>query len=191
MENPGKPKTPKPEERHGLQDMQAFQNEAGVARGRQDFSECHESSATRAGEWKCNLDCHETAHDAPVNTLTKIDVIRRAHGVRVNQQSFQFTRLSATRKTLLEKRIVTFQTRSQSQNKTCASKTVLHLLFGSACQRFALPALGRGRRSRPTRKMIRRMKLLEIAAESPASGARCVSVPDFWKTRRPKTRTMP
>ena len=41
-------------------------------------------------------------------------------------------------------------------------------------QRFALPALGRGRRSRPTRKKIRRRKLLEIAAESPASGARFV-----------------
>jgi len=47
------------------------------------------------------------------------------------------------------------------------------VLQGTA-QRFALPALGRGRRSRPTRKMIRRRKLLEIAAESPASGARFV-----------------
>jgi len=35
-------------------------------------------------------------------------------------------------------------------------------------------AVGRGRRSRPARKMIRRVKLLEIAAESPASGARFV-----------------
>ena len=43
-----------------------------------------------------------------------------------------------------------------------------------AAQRFALPALGRGRRSRPARKMTRRRKLLEIAAESPASGARFV-----------------
>ncbi len=43
-----------------------------------------------------------------------------------------------------------------------------------ACQRFALPALGRGWRSRPARKMLRRRKLLEIAAESPASGARFV-----------------
>ena len=43
-----------------------------------------------------------------------------------------------------------------------------------ACQRFALPALGRGRRSRPARKMIRRRKLPEIAAESPVSGARFV-----------------
>jgi len=38
-------------------------------------------------------------------------------------------------------------------------------------QRFALPALGRGRRSRPTGKMLRRGKLLEICAESPASGS--------------------
>ena len=44
----------------------------------------------------------------------------------------------------------------------------------SAAQRFALPALGRGRRSRPARKMIRRRKLPEICAESPASGARFV-----------------
>ncbi len=44
----------------------------------------------------------------------------------------------------------------------------------SAAERFALPALGRGRRSRPTGKMIRRGKMLEIAAESPASGARFV-----------------
>ncbi len=36
------------------------------------------------------------------------------------------------------------------------------------------PTLGRGRRSRPTGKMLRRVKLLEICAESPASGARCV-----------------
>jgi len=48
------------------------------------------------------------------------------------------------------------------------------LILQGACQRFALPALGRGRRSRPARKMKRRRKLLEIAAESPASGARFV-----------------
>ena len=41
-------------------------------------------------------------------------------------------------------------------------------------QRFALPALGRGRRSRPARKMLRRVKLLGMCAESPASGARFV-----------------
>jgi len=49
-----------------------------------------------------------------------------------------------------------------------------YLVMQGACQRFALPALGRGRRSRPTRKMIRRVKLLEMCAESPASGARFV-----------------
>jgi len=43
-----------------------------------------------------------------------------------------------------------------------------------AAQRLALPALGRGRRSRPTRKRLRRRKLLENGAESPASGARFV-----------------
>jgi hypothetical protein len=52
---------------------------------------------------------------------------------------------------------------------------VLHLLFGAASQRFALPALGRGRRSHPARKMKRRRKLPEMCAESPASGARFVS----------------
>jgi hypothetical protein len=56
----------------------------------------------------------------------------------------------------------------------------LNLIFSranilqGACQRFALPALGWGRRSRPTGKMIRRRKLLGICAESPASGARFV-----------------
>ena len=44
----------------------------------------------------------------------------------------------------------------------------------NAAQRFALPALGRGRRSRPARKMIRRGKLLGIAPDSTASGARFV-----------------
>jgi len=43
-----------------------------------------------------------------------------------------------------------------------------------AAQRFELPALGRGRRSRPTRKTLRRRKMLENGAESPASGARFV-----------------
>ncbi len=43
-----------------------------------------------------------------------------------------------------------------------------------ASQRFALPALGWGRRSRPARKITRRRKLLEVCAESPASGARFV-----------------
>ena len=49
------------------------------------------------------------------------------------------------------------------------------LVLHGASQRFALPALGRGRRSRPARKMIRCVKLLGICAESPASGARFVS----------------
>ena len=53
------------------------------------------------------------------------------------------------------------------------------LILQEASQRFALPALGRGRRSRPARKMTRRRKLLEIATESPASGARFVSR-RFW-----------
>ena len=35
--------------------------------------------------------------------------------------------------------------------------------FGSASQRLALPALGRGRRSRPARKMLRRGKGLGCA----------------------------
>ncbi len=43
-----------------------------------------------------------------------------------------------------------------------------------SAQRFALPALGQGRRSRPARKMLRRMKMLGMCAESPASGARFV-----------------
>jgi len=50
----------------------------------------------------------------------------------------------------------------------------IHYHKMTTAQRFALPALGWGRRSRPTRKMLRRRKLLEICAESPASGARFV-----------------
>jgi hypothetical protein len=46
-------------------------------------------------------------------------------------------------------------------------------LQGTA-QRFALPALGRAAERRPTGKMLRRRKMLENAAESPASGARFV-----------------
>ena len=44
----------------------------------------------------------------------------------------------------------------------------------TSAQRFALSALGRAAERRPTGKMLRRRKLLEIAAESPASGARFV-----------------
>ena len=53
---------------------------------------------------------------------------------------------------------------------------VFALAFGfpRSAQRLALPALGRGRRSRPTRKKLRRRKLLGMCAESPASGARFV-----------------
>jgi len=47
----------------------------------------------------------------------------------------------------------------------------------AAAQRFALPALGWGRRSRPTGKMLRRRKLFGMCAESPASGARSVRQP--------------
>jgi len=43
-----------------------------------------------------------------------------------------------------------------------------------ACQRFALPALGRAAGRRPTGERIRRRKRLGIAPESPASGARFV-----------------
>jgi len=50
------------------------------------------------------------------------------------------------------------------------------ILLSSASLAFIrlIPALGRGRRSRPTGKMVRRRKMLEIAADSPASGARFV-----------------
>jgi len=49
--------------------------------------------------------------------------------------------------------------------------------LGGAAQRFALPALGRAAGRRPTGKMLRRRKMLENAAESPASGARFVGQP--------------
>jgi len=67
-----------------------------------------------------------------------------------------------------------FEFLSQLSKRNLRIKDGFVLLFGSAPQRFALPALGRGRRSRPTRKRLRRRKLPEIAAESPASGARFV-----------------
>jgi hypothetical protein len=50
------------------------------------------------------------------------------------------------------------------------------LYFARACQRFALPALGRAAGRRPTGKMLRRRKRLGIAPESPASGARFVGL---------------
>ena len=54
------------------------------------------------------------------------------------------------------------------------------LILQGTAQRIALPALGRGRRSRPTGKMKRRVKMPEICAESPASGARFVGQPLFY-----------
>ncbi len=51
---------------------------------------------------------------------------------------------------------------------------VCFMYFHDAAQRFALPALGRAVERRPTGKMIRRRKMLENAAESPASGAHFV-----------------
>jgi hypothetical protein len=50
-------------------------------------------------------------------------------------------------------------------------------------QRFALPALGRAAERRPTGKMLRRRKMLGIAPESPASGARFVGRFLLCKTR--------
>jgi hypothetical protein len=50
------------------------------------------------------------------------------------------------------------------------------VLHGTA-QRFALPALGRAAGRRPTGKMLRRRKMLGIAPDSPASGARFVGQP--------------
>jgi hypothetical protein len=62
-----------------------------------------------------------------------------------------------------------------------------YLILQGTAQRFALPALGRGRRSRPTEKMIRRRKLLGMCADSPASGARFVGqvrvAQDFFAKR--------
>jgi hypothetical protein len=53
-----------------------------------------------------------------------------------------------------------------------------------AAERFALPALGRAAGRRPIGKMLRRGKMLGIAPESPASGARFVRLrfilPDSW-----------
>jgi hypothetical protein len=43
-----------------------------------------------------------------------------------------------------------------------------------AAQRIALPALGRAAERRPIGKRLRRRKMLGIAPESPASGARFV-----------------
>jgi hypothetical protein len=64
-------------------------------------------------------------------------------------------------------------------------------LSHGACQRFALPALGRAAGRRPTGKMKRRRKLLGIAAESPASGARFVGKSRGEQDTPPKNRTQP
>ena len=45
-----------------------------------------------------------------------------------------------------------------------------------AAERFALPALGRAAERRPTGKMLRCRKMLGIAPDSPASGARFVGL---------------
>ena len=45
----------------------------------------------------------------------------------------------------------------------------------TCAQRFALPALGRGQRSRPTRKMLRREKLLaRSGAHAKRPSVRCI-----------------
>jgi hypothetical protein len=59
---------------------------------------------------------------------------------------------------------------------------IYYLVVPSAAERFALPACGRAAERRPTGKMKRRRKLLEICAESPASGARFVGQFLFYKT---------
>jgi hypothetical protein len=51
---------------------------------------------------------------------------------------------------------------------------VCFLYYFRSAQRFALPALGRAAGRRPIEKRLRRRKMLENAAESPASGARFV-----------------
>jgi len=60
---------------------------------------------------------------------------------------------------------------------------------GVSAQRFALPALGRAAERRPIGKRLRRRKMLENGAESPASGARFVGQTRFCKTRQLKSRT--
>jgi len=64
------------------------------------------------------------------------------------------------------------------------------ILQGTA-QRFALPALGRAAGRRPIGKRLRRRKMLENAAESPASGARFVRQPARRPEPLPKKTTLP
>ncbi|MFN8414458.1 MAG: hypothetical protein U0Z26_18915 [Anaerolineales bacterium] len=70
------------------------------------------------------------------------------------------------------------------------NETIMYLHL--VAQRLALPALRRGRRSRPTRKMKRRLKLLEIVArlvDSPQRqvhallGMPCYATFNFSRTR--------
>jgi hypothetical protein len=65
-----------------------------------------------------------------------------------------------------------------------------YLIVQGACQRLALPACGRGRRSRPARKRLRRRKRLIKRGESPASGARFVRWLRIVQDLFPETRTM-
>ena len=60
----------------------------------------------------------------------------------------------------------------------------------SAAERFALPALGRAAERRPTGKMLRRRKMLGIAPDSPASGARFVGQRLCWATKQCDHRTL-
>jgi hypothetical protein len=66
-----------------------------------------------------------------------------------------------------------FQPRCKNKEISDIIFPLFYILQGTA-QRFALLALGRTARSRPIGKMLRRRKLLENAAESPASSARFV-----------------
>ena len=60
-------------------------------------------------------------------------------------------------------------------NKTCDSQTVLHLLFSVSQPTVCVTCAGAGTAKPSKWKMIRRVKLLGMCAESPASGARFVS----------------
>jgi hypothetical protein len=98
-----------------------------------------------------------------VNALTKIDAIRRAHGVRVNQRQ------------------------CQSQNETYDSKMVLHLHLG--CLTVCVTRKWAGVDSVREQRKLEARKLLKKAAESHLSGARFVSlrfvVPDSLTCKRP------
>jgi len=57
---------------------------------------------------------------------------------------------------------------------------IFYFVLQESTQRFALPALGRAAERRPIGKRLKRRKLLENAAESPASGARFVGRRFFY-----------